>query len=496
MRVINVMFDSLNRHMLEPYGCTWTKTPNFSRLAQRSATFDNCYAGSLPCMPARRELHTGRINFLHRSWGPIEPYDDSVPEILKNHGVYSHLISDHQHYWEDGGCTYHSRYNSWEIVRGQEGDVWKGQVKDPEIPEHYGRFWRQDAVNRAYLQNESQQPQTLCFDLGLEFIEKNLAENDWFVQIETFDPHEPFYSMENYKKLYPHYYDGPVFDWPEYKKVTEPPEAVEHVRCEYAALLSMCDHSLGRILDFMDLHDMWKDTMLIVNTDHGFLLGEHDMWAKCVHPFYNENAHIPLFIWDPRLCMENVRRESLVQSIDIPATLLDFFGIPLPPDMQGKPLKSVIANDERIHDAVLFGMHGGQLNITDGRYVYMRNYAGEQNGPLFQYTHMPTHMRKMFQPEEMRTMQIQKPFNFTKGCPTMKIKHIPDPTSDIEIKEKYPDMLFDLANDPRQLRPIQNEDVQRRLVEKMINLMIENDAPHEQYERLGLPNPEVSAKPS
>ena len=70
---IMIMYDSLNRHLLEPYGCDWTKTPNFARLARRAVTFDNCWAGSLPCMPARRELHTGRYNFLHRSWGPLEP---------------------------------------------------------------------------------------------------------------------------------------------------------------------------------------------------------------------------------------------------------------------------------------------------------------------------------------------------------------------------------------------------------------------------------------
>lgn len=96
MRAILLLFDSLNRHCLEPYGCGWTQTPNFSRLAKHSVMFDRCYAGSLPCMPARRELHTGRYNFLHRSWGPIEPFDDSMPELLKKSGVYTHLISDHQ----------------------------------------------------------------------------------------------------------------------------------------------------------------------------------------------------------------------------------------------------------------------------------------------------------------------------------------------------------------------------------------------------------------
>ena len=48
-------------------------------------------------MPARRELHTGRYNFLHRSWGTIEPYDDSMPEILKKHCIHSRLATDHYH---------------------------------------------------------------------------------------------------------------------------------------------------------------------------------------------------------------------------------------------------------------------------------------------------------------------------------------------------------------------------------------------------------------
>ena len=113
MKAIMVMFDSLNRRMLPAYGCDWTKCDNFKLLAEKSVVFDNCYAGSLPCMPARRELHTGRYNFLHRSWGPIEPFDDSMPQILKENGIYTHMVTDHWHYWEDGGATYHQRFNSF-----------------------------------------------------------------------------------------------------------------------------------------------------------------------------------------------------------------------------------------------------------------------------------------------------------------------------------------------------------------------------------------------
>ena len=58
--------------------------------------------------------------------------------------------------------------------------------------------------------------------------------------------------------------------------------------------------------------------------------------------------------------------------------------------------------------------------MTDGRYVYRRAPV-QGNQPLFEYTHMPTHMRSLFSPEEMRTLRLAPPFSFTKGCPLMQI---------------------------------------------------------------------------
>lgn len=486
MKAIMVMFDTLNRHMLPPYGCDGIQATNFARLAERAVTFDNCYAGSMPCMPARRELHTGRYNFLHRSWGPLEPFDDSMPEILKNNGVYTHLASDHQHYWEDGGATYHNRYSSWEFSRGQEGDSWKGHVAEPEIPEavrlHKGTLWRQDWVNRGYMPREEDQPQAHVFANGLHFIRTNHREDPWFLQIETFDPHEPFFTQQHYKDLYPHTYGGPHFDWPDYKPVTETPEQVAHIRYEYAALVSMCDHSLGQVLDVMDELKMWDDTMLIVCTDHGFLLGEHDWWAKNVQPWYNEIVHTPLFIWDPRSGRRGERRDSLVQMIDFAPTLLEFFGVERPPDMQGAALKETIAGDTPVREAGLFGMHGGHVNVTDSRHVYMRAPDNPANKPLYDYTLMPTHMSSRFGVSELQNIQLAEPFSFTKGCRTMRIE-----ARSFVNPHVHGTLLFDLERDPRQEDSLVDDAIERRMLGLLVDLMRENDAPVEQYTRLGLP---------
>ena len=489
MKAIMVMFDSLNRHMLPPYGCDWVVAPNFVRLARRSLTFDRCYVGSMPCIPARRELHTGRYNFLHRSWGPIEPFDDSLPELLKRSGVYTHLSTDHQHYWEDGGCTYHHRYNTWFFARGQEGDCWKAEVANPEIPPTSKRRlpnpWRQDWVNRKYIQAEQDFPQVRTFANGIEFLRTNHQQDNWFLQIETFDPHEPYYTPQRFKDLYPHAYDGPHFDWPDYLHVCESPEQIQHLRYEYAALVSMCDEHLGRVLDVMDELDLWEDTLLIVNTDHGFLLSEHDLWAKNFQPLYNEIAQIPLFIWDPRTGEHNQRRESLVQTIDLAPTLLDYFGVPVPCDMQGHPLGETIQTDQPVREAALFGYHGCHVNLTDGRFVYMRGPIEPDNAPLFEYTLMPTHIKSPFAVAELQEIELAEPFEFTKGCKTLKI---PGQGSLGSLNPfVWGSLLFDLQTDPGQEKPVQDHELELRLLEQMVVLMRQTDAPPEQYQRLGLP---------
>ncbi|MDF2513100.1 MAG: sulfatase [Herbinix sp.] len=520
MKAILLMFDSLNLSMLQPYGCEWTKTPNFQRLAEHSVKFTQNFAGSLPCMPARRELHTGRYNFLHRSWGPLEPFDDSMPQILKDTGVYSHLISDHMHYWEDGGATYHSRYNSWEIIRGQEGDKWKAspeliqstikvQNKDAQYFMSTKELHQHDQVNRSYLDSEEKMPMAVTFEKGLEFIDKNNIADRWFLQIECFDPHEPFYTQQAYKDLYPHEYKGTESDWPPYHHVTEDDQTQNHYKMEYAALLTMCDDYLGKLLDKMDELNMWEDTMLIVNTDHGYLLGEHGWWSKVVMPCYDEITRTPLFVYDPRLGCQGESRDELVQLIDIPATILEFFGIAIPKNMQGKPLRTVIADHKKIRDYALFGIHGAHVNIFDGEHVYMKAPVSEENKPLYEYTLLPLHMRNMFSPKELSNLELQEPFNFTKGCKLMKIPKggacndsmfsslLMENSEDSAAKSidnnslvnaaNFGDKLFNLRTDPRQEHELRDVEIETKMANLLVLAMKENESPAEQFDRIGLP---------
>lgn len=489
MKAILVFFDSLNRHCLPPYGSDWTHAPNFARLAKRAVTFDQSWVCSMPCMPARRDLHTGRPNFLHTPWCPLQPYDDSMPQMLRNAGVYTHLTTDHYHYFEDGGATYHNRYSSYQSWRGQEGDLYFGQVADPVVPPNLNGGLRPvcrtrpDWINRSQIQNMEDFPQRKSFDDGLAFMERNKLENNWFLQIETFDPHEPFYAPKETHKHYARAGETPIYDWPEYRAVNETPEEVERARHNYGALLTFCDENLGRVLDKMDALNLWEDTMLIVATDHGFMLGEHGMWAKNMPTMWNEIAHTPFFVWDPRSGIAGERRQALVQpAIDIPVTLLRYFGQEPTVDMTGCDLAEAIAEDTPVRKAALFGYFGLPVHCTDGRYVYMR-MAADPTAIIYNHNWMPTKMTG-FQPlESLALAEMGPPLPFSKGIPVPRIPW--NPGGDAEVNPQ-PHLLFDMENDPGQLQPLNDPAAEARMIDLMEGLMSEASAPVEIYARYGL----------
>lgn len=509
MRCVMVLFDSLNRLALSPYASD-VETPNFDRLARRAHTFSKHYVGSLPCMPARRDLHTGRLSFFHRSWGPLEPFDNSLPELLRAAGIYTHLATDHYHYWEDGGATYHNRYDSYDMIRGQERDPWHGVVDPPldawkaqfhpaQVSDERGTTFHNYLANRERLTSESDMPSHRTFSEGLRFLERNMRADSWFLQIETFDPHEPFFAPEEDVVAVAGEMSGPIFDWPPYAKVSESADEVAQLRARYRALVRFCDRQLGRLLDHFDAHDLWADTALILTTDHGFLLGEHDWWAKNRMYAYEEVAHIPLFLHVPwreggegdrgkgdqgkaRTC------EQLTQTIDVMPTILDLFGLAKPTEATGRSILLALKG-ETVRDAAVFGYFGGGVNITDGRYTYFLFPEDLTAEPLFQYTLMPMHMKAFFSQDELRAAVQAPPFNFTHGVPMLKVPLIPDTPSFAahgpgKVAEKTT-ILFDLENDPRQTKAVEDGSIEARLRAGIRAHMIDHDAPPEVLSRFG-----------
>ncbi|MDB6178248.1 sulfatase [Paracoccus sp. Z330] len=503
MKTVLVLFDSLNRNALSPYGGDRVPTPNFDRLAARSACFRDHHVGSMPCMPARRDLLTGRMSFLHRSWGPIEPYDVTFPEVLsREHGVYSHFVTDHFHYWEDGGATYHNRYDSYEFFRGQEGDRWKGVVA-PDWPAIEARFDpaqvsrrprsypRHNVINRDYIDDEAAHPSFQTFAAGVEFIEENRDADNWFLQIETFAPHEPFFAPKRFRDIAGARHQGPALDWPQYGHSDRPLEEQDELRASYYASVAMCDELLGQVLDMFDRNDLWRDTALIVTTDHGFLLGEHDLWAKNRMTLYQEIARIPLFFHDPaNPGADGTLVEGLSQTPDLAASILDLFGAEPPAQMPAPSLRPMLAGQGSPHDALIYGYFGGAVNLTDGRHSYHRYPPDMAAQEVYQYTLMPTHIFDFFHPEELVHAQLSPPTSFSRDMPLLRVPvsaksamyNAYGPGCMIESDTR----LYDLASDPAQGVPLDNPELEACLSEQMARLMQMLDAPAEAFARLGL----------
>ncbi|WP_319533024.1 sulfatase [uncultured Cohaesibacter sp.] len=519
MRTVFVMFDSLNRLALETYGGSSIKTPNFTRFAERAVTFESHYAGSLPCMPARRDMHTGRLNFLHRSWGPLEPFDNSFSRTLSENGVYTHLISDHLHYFEDGGTCYANAFDSWDFIRGQEYDPIKPLVIPPieryrEMfdERHYPlgdvepgkamtrhssprKTWKKSrgAIINDFLQAEEDFPTAKCFSSAFEFLELNREADNWFLQLECFDPHEPFNVPERFKAAYASGYNGKILNWPGYEKVAETPEEIAEIRGNYAALVAMCDDYFGKLLDYFDEYDLWKDTALVLSTDHGFLLSEHEWWGKNRMPYYEEISHIPLMVWHPdHADQAGKRQQQLTQTPDLMPTFLDFHDCSIPACVTGTSIKPLLSGNEPIHQSIILGMFGGPICAVDDRYSYFRYPENIDASGLYLYTLMPAHLSGPFNIEELKGAELVGPFDFTKGSPLLKVPMNPKNSQfggDGQTLAECATVLYDLKLDPGQTKPVVNPEVERRMLDEIIGHMQELDAPREMYAHYSLPTP-------
>lgn len=485
MKTIFLVMDSLNRHYLNAYSSSWIQTPNLDRLAERGVVFDRHYAGSLPCMPARREMMTGRLNFLESPWGPIEPWDCCLPEELRRQkGTYSHIVTDHYHYFHSGGEAYHTLFDSWEFERGQEGDKWHPLVKEPEIPKFVGKNRRPYWVNQEFYdqENEEEYPTPKCFMRAMEFLDKNGHEDNWHLHLEVFDPHEPFVCPKKYRDLYEDTWKGEYyFDWPPYREVEEAPDAVEHIRKSYAGVLTMADVWLGKFLDKMDQMDLWKDTALILTTDHGYLAGEHGYWAKNYMFDYEELVHIPMIICTPQTAYSHKRIHTLTATMDLMPTILDLHGAEIPESVQGESILPLLdGSKEKIHEAVLYGYFGKDINLYDGHYSYCRQPL--EGSDVYQYTLMPRGIRGFIAAELLKKAKLGYFLKYAKQIPQLKIPLKSHRHAD--ALDYNP--IYDLEKDPHQNCPIHNPELEKQLEEKMVQLLERYEAPECQYVRTGL----------
>ena len=91
---------------------------------------------------------------------------------------------------------------------------------------------------------------------------------------------------------------------------------------------------MGRVLEYLDAHNLADSTLVIYTSDQGMLFGEHDYWDK--RWIYEESIRMPFLARLPNVIPSGKVSEELVMNLDLAPTLLEFAGAPVPDDMQGR----------------------------------------------------------------------------------------------------------------------------------------------------------------
>lgn len=411
MNVITVLIDSLNFHALQAYQDTRVETPNFSRFAQRAAIFDNHFISSAPCMPARRELFTGRQEFLWRGWGHIEPWDRHLAREAGAGGCVTQMVTDHYHYWEDRAHGYFEPFHGVEFVRGSENDLWDtAPVRDAPGWAHAidrGRAGRSRCfagrgsayyANARNWQREADFPVAQVMSRAADWLSANHEHERFLLWVESFDPHEPFHLPEPWRSRYTGGSAQPDYNpWPPYQEAAETRRFVQQataeelawIRAQYEGNVSMVDAWLGRLWQRMDELALWDNTAVIVTTDHGHDLCYNGLdnptiWAKDF-PHPESHARIPLMIWHPQHPGNGRRIRALSNALDVNATLREMLAIEQPDGPHGRSLMPLLRGETDTHrELLLYGRFGEGVVVSDADWTLAQRSRPE--GPLYWYS--------------------------------------------------------------------------------------------------------------
>jgi len=495
MNAVLVLIDSLNRSSLAAYAPTHVQTPNITRFAQRAHRFDQHFVGSLPCMPARREIYAGRREMMWRPWGPLEPYDRRLPRLLEELGHRTAIVTDHYHYWSEAGNGYLQSFQSTTLVRGHETDAWQPPARpDEEVPgwvariEEYRpaqarRYW---ANVRGFRGEEDYFPARV-FTAAAQWLRRNAREAPFFLQVESFDVHEPFDVPEPYRSMYADGSKRDLFDvWPPYQDpealrrflARASPEEVAFVGAQYHGKLTMVDRWLGELWRALDELGLWEETVVVLTTDHGHDLGQRGAFGK-QWPHYDSHANIPLLVHHPHHPPPAEPHRALTSTVDLHATLLEALGGDPGGSPHSRSLMPLLRGETRTHrEALLYGTWGQGVGCTDGEWTVLKSQTDA--APLYAYT------CSVYRSQVAETDVA--PVGQGRFLPGVDLPQWRIPVTRMQLPLGRPDLLFHRAEDPLQERDLWDAEPgkRREMLDKLRALLDEEGCPEEGYVRLGL----------
>lgn len=345
--LLYIMADDHAANAIGAYGSTINTTPNIDRIGRAGVRLDNCFCTNSICTPSRAAILTGQyshVNGVKTLRDPLDPARQNVAKLLQAGGYHTGIIGKWHLYKNPSGFDY------WNILPGQ------GAYYNPEFIE-----MGKSKAHQGYCTD-------LITDFSLNFLKNRPKDRPFFLMCHHKAPHRNWepgpkhrsdFAIEKIDEpatLYDHYEhrseaarratlrvgenmtpkDLKVEISPDLKGDALRKWAYERYIKDYLRCVASVDDGVGRVLDYLRAEDLEDDTIVIYTSDQGFFLGEHGWFDKRF--MYEESIRMPFLIRYPRELDHGINSDISL-NVDFAETLLDFAGLPIPKDMQGRSFR-------------------------------------------------------------------------------------------------------------------------------------------------------------
>ncbi|WP_274425673.1 choline-sulfatase [Chelativorans sp. YIM 93263] len=345
--ILIIMADQLNGTLFPDGPAEWLHTPNLKALAARSARFPNCYTASPLCAPGRASFMAGQLPSRTRVYDNAAEFPSDIPTYahhLRRAGYYTclsgkmHFVGpDQLHGFEDRLTT--------DIYPADFG--WTPDYRKPgeRIDWWYHNLGSVTGAGVAEISNQMEYDDEVAFFAEQKLFQLARQQHDtgrrpWALTVSFSHPHDPYVARRKFWDLYedcpyllpdvneipfsaqdPH--SQRIYMANDYERFDITEEDVRRSRRAYFANISYLDEKIGALLDTLKRTRMDEDTIIVLCSDHGDMLGERGLWFKM--SFYEGSARVPLMMAGPGV--EPGLNSTPVSTLDVTPTLADLVGI-------------------------------------------------------------------------------------------------------------------------------------------------------------------------